>query len=129
MLLYLADMNGADLIIFSDVSIFGIIYRKKGWKVLLNLVLKLYHRRSYKPINENQKVTLLRLIPRVLFIVKKNYKECEKYRKTLPDFIIQPDVHGIGPLDFDKVYEAVENGKKAALGVIKEIVECVDSSL
>ena len=34
MLLHIAHARGADIIIYSDVSIFGIVYRKKFWNIL-----------------------------------------------------------------------------------------------
>ncbi|MBA7620030.1 hypothetical protein ES703_27372 [subsurface metagenome] len=128
MLLNIAAEHGADLIIFSDVSIFGIIYKKKYLNFFLNVVLKFIPSRRYKPVKKPENITLIHLLPRILFLVEKHKKQCEIYRKTLPDFIIEPAVDGIRPLDFDKFDAVYKLGRDAALKQIDKIVKLVHKS-
>ncbi len=125
MLLSIAHEKGADIIIYSDVSIFGIIYKKKVWNIFLKGALKFFPGKKYKPFQAHQKSTLIYLAPRILNIVKRHIKQCEWYIKTLPDIILQPDVKGIRPLDFYKIEVLVELGRQAALEKIQHILNAI----
>jgi predicted acylesterase/phospholipase RssA len=125
MLLHIAHAKGADIIIFSDVSIFGIVYRNKLWNIFLKGALKFFPGIRYKPFQAHQKSTPLYLTPRILYIVKKYIKQCEWYRKTLPDIILQPNVKGIRPLDFNKLETLVELGREEALAKIQHVLNTV----
>jgi len=72
MMLKVAKDSGADLIIFSDVSVFGVVYRK-----------------------------------------------------TLADFLIEPSVKKMRPLDFHKIEEAFTRGREAGYAHIDGIIDAV----
>lgn len=127
LLLNIAHTHGADVIIFSDVSFLGIIYRRRWVNVLLNAVLKFVPAHRYRAIRKLDRISEFRLIPRILHIVKKYKKQCEIYRKTLPDYTIVPDLAGIKPLDFHKIDESYTRGREAALKQIHEIVKFLRS--
>jgi len=121
MLLKIASDGGADIVIYSDVSFFSIIYRKKEFGLLLNVVLSVLPFKKFKPIREVSKLSRLGVIIRILSLVEAYRKDCEYYRQTIPDVIITPELRGIRPLDFSKVEETYEAGRKAAEEKIESI--------
>ena len=90
--------------------------------------MKFIPARRYKPVKKPENITLIHLLPRILFLVEKHKKQCEIYRKTLPDFIIEPEVDGIRPLDFEKFDAVYKLGRDAALKNIDKIVKMVHKS-
>jgi len=122
LLLEIAHSKGVEVIIYSDVSILGVIYRKKLVGFFTDMFLKLFRVKKFRPVKEISRLSSFALLSRVLYLVEKHKQLCEQYRKNLPDVIIEPDVDGIKPLEFEKVYEGFEAGRKAALEKIEQIV-------
>lgn len=125
MLLKIAKDAGAEVIIYSDVSFFSIIYRKKEFGLLLNAILKILPFKKFKPVKNVSKLSRVGVIVRVLSLVEAYRRDCEYYRQNIPDVIITPDLHGVKPLDFGKVEEAYRAGREAAESHMKKIRELV----
>jgi predicted acylesterase/phospholipase RssA len=123
MLLSIAQERGAELIIYSDVSIFSIVYKKKWLNMLVNIGLKSFRVRKWKKMQNPKKITPLRLFSKVLSLVEKHKKQCELYRRTLPDFLIEPELNGIKPLDFEKADLLYMKGREAALKQVHDILK------
>jgi len=129
LLLEIAHRKGAEVIIYSDVSIFGVIYRKKIVGFFTNMLLNLFRVKRFRPVKETAKLSTFALFSRVLYLIEKHKKMCEQYRKSLPDVIIEPDVDGIKPLEFEKVDEGFRAGREAALKKIDKIVNLINNGI
>jgi predicted acylesterase/phospholipase RssA len=125
MMLKVAKDSGADLIIYSDVSVFGIVYRRPFLNFLLHIFLRLFSGKPVKKCREEKKYGFFSLTYRVLCTVKKYKKQCELYRKTLADFLIEPSVKKMRPLDFHKIEEAFTRGREAGCAHIDGILDAV----
>ena len=121
MLLKIAHDMGAENILFSEASFLGIVYRKTWVNSLLNAVLRIVPGHSVRPLHNPDRMSELKLIPRILSIVKRYKKECEFYRRNLADIIIEPKLNGIRPMDFEKFDVAFQRGRAAALRQIDTV--------
>jgi predicted acylesterase/phospholipase RssA len=121
MLLKIAHDNGADIILFSDVSYMGIVYRRKWINAILDALLYCVPGRFSRPLRHPNHMSEFKLIPRILPIVKRYKKECGHYRRDLADITIAPDLEGLRPLEFGKFDYAFRRGRDAALKQIAAI--------
>ncbi len=128
MMLKVAKKRGADLIIFSDVSVFGVIYRKPSLNFLLHLVLRFISSDRGEQCEEEDKDGLFRTGRRVFRAVKKYKRQCELYRKTLVDFLVEPSLKKMRPLDFHKDKEAFASGREAGYAQIGKILRAINPS-
>ena len=125
MMLKVAKDGGADLIIFSDVSVFGVVYRRPFLHFLLHVFLRLFSGEKMKKRGVEEKCGFFSLIQNVFCTVKKYKKQCELYRKTLADFLIEPSLKKIRPLDFYRVEEAFTKGREAGRAHVDGILSAV----
>jgi NTE family protein len=114
MLLKIAHDEGAERILFSDASFFGVIYRKRWLNTVLDAVLRLVPGYTPAPLKDPDRVSELRLVPRILSVVKRYKHDCEIYREKWADVIITPRLRGVRPLDFGKIEYIVQCGRQAA---------------
>jgi predicted acylesterase/phospholipase RssA len=116
MLLKVAHDEGAEPILFSDASFFGVIYRKRWLNTVLDAVLRLVPGYTPRPLRDPAHVSELRLVPRILSVIKRYKRDCEIYREKWADLIITPRLEGVRPLDFGKIEFIVKRGRQAAAG-------------
>jgi NTE family protein len=121
MLLKIAHDMGAEIILFSEVSFLGVVYRKKWVNSLLNAVLRIVPAHKAEKFRNPDRMSDLKLIPRILAVVKRYKKDCELYRSNLADIIIEPELEGIRPMDFEKFDVAFQRGREAALRQIDPV--------
>jgi NTE family protein len=119
MLLYLAQKSGANIIIYSDVSLLSIAHKSRTVNFFLELLLKVIS--LIKPM-KSSKYTLHSVVFRVFHIARKYKRDCERYRKNIPDFILRPRVGWMKPLEFHRADEAFRAGQEAALRQIGSIL-------
>ncbi len=113
-----AHEKGADVVIFSDVSILSMIYRKKISKTLFNLLLRWISKRKKRPDSKISKTNLRSILYKTLCIINKY-----KIINTEPDFLVEPLDNEIKPLRFSKVDDGYKLGREATLKTIDAIVK------
>jgi predicted acylesterase/phospholipase RssA len=128
MMLKVAKERGADVIIYSDVSVFGVVYRRPSLNFLLHVLLRFFSAEQVEEREEEKKYGFFSLARRVFRTVKKYKRQCEVCRKTLVDFVIEPSLKKMRPLDFHKDKEAFSSGREAGCAQIEKILSALHQS-
>jgi NTE family protein len=122
MLVNIAKQKGADITIYSDVCIFTTLNRNKLVRKLYELISNHIVKKRAKLKQKLQKINLRYMIFKAFCITQDFQIQHEIYRKSPPDFLIEPVVKRIKALQFRKVEQGYQLGREAALRLIKEIV-------
>jgi NTE family protein len=113
-----ARERGAEVVIYSDVSILSRIYKRRILNFLFQILLKLISKRGpYVP-----KTNLPSILLNTISIIA-GYHGKEKTH--VPDFLIEPLTGEVKLLHFRKIEEGYRLGRAAALRVIDDIVDRV----
>jgi NTE family protein len=109
-----ARERGAEVIIYSDVSILSRIYKRR----ILNLLFQMLLRRIAKGGPYNPRANLPSILLNTLAVIAGHHSTDEAEE---PDFLIEPLKGEIKPLRFKKIDEGYKLGRTAALRVIDDI--------
>jgi predicted acylesterase/phospholipase RssA len=109
-----ARERGAEVIIYSDVSILSRIYKKRT----VNLLFQILLRRIAKGGPYVPKANLPSILLNTLSVIAAHHGTPEA---EAPDFLIEPLRGEIKPLRFKKVEESYNLGRTATLRVIDNI--------
>ncbi len=110
-----ARERGAEVVIYSDVSILSRIYKRR----IINFLFQILLRRISKRGSCVPKASLPSILLNTLSIIA-SYHGTDKAQK--PDFLIEPLKGEVKPLHFRKVEKGYKLGRTAALRVIDDIV-------
>jgi NTE family protein len=123
MLANTAREKGADIVIYSDVSVFTTLNRNRVVRNIYKLLLRHVEKRRNRLDLKLSRINLRYAIFKSLCIVLDHQHQYELFRKSPPDFIINPSVGNIRPLQFRRVDEIYNAGREAAIEVVDEIKE------
>ena len=121
MLANIAREKGADIVIYSDVCIFTTLNRNWMARNIYELLLRHVEKRRDRLEFKLSRINLRYAIFKSLCIVLDHQHQYELFSKTPPDFIINPSVGNIKPLQFRRVDEIYNAGREAAIEVVDEI--------
>jgi NTE family protein len=122
MLVNIAKQKGADMTIYSDACIFTALNKNKLVKKLYELMSNHVVKKRAKLEQKLQKINLRYIIFKAFCIIQDFRIQYEIYKKSPPDFLIEPAVEKIKALQFRKVEQGYQLGREAALRVIEELV-------
>jgi predicted acylesterase/phospholipase RssA len=114
-----ARERGAEVVIYSDVSILSRIYKRRIANLLFQILLGRISKRGPSVPRAN----LLSIVRNTLYIVAKYHEE----ETEKPDFLIEPLRGEIKPLHFRKVEEGYKLGRTATLRIIDDVVRRIHS--
>jgi NTE family protein len=123
MLANVARSKGADIVIYCDVSIFTTLRRKTLPRYVYNVLLRHVEKNRQTLAKKRKRINIRYTIFKFLCILMDNRDEHEQFKKTPPDYYIDPYVGHIRPLQFNKVDELFEAGREAAIEVVQDICE------
>jgi NTE family protein len=123
MLANIAREKGADIVIYSDVCLFTTLNRKRMVRYIYDFLLRRVEKRRDRLELKLSRINLRYVIFKSLCIVLDHQHQYELFRKSPPDFIINPSVGNIRPLQFSCVDEIYNAGREAALEIVDEIKE------
>jgi len=120
----IAKKMGADIVIVSNVSAFRTMNKSKIAKKISDFTLN-YVSENREKFNFEEKLSnnnIISMLYKTLLLIEQNQKVNVKSNISDPDFLIKPLHNEIKPLNFYKVDEGYELGRKATLKIIDEIV-------
>jgi NTE family protein len=121
MLVGTARGKGADIVIYCDVSMFTTLNRSSVARWIYRMLARHVEKQREKLDMKLKRINLRYTVFKLLCTVIDNRHVNEQFRRTPPDFYINPSVKHIGPLQFKKVETLYRAGREAALHVVEQI--------
>ncbi len=123
MLVNIAKQKGADITIYSDACIFTTLNRNKLVRKLYGLISNHVVKKREKLEHKLKKINLRYMIFKAFCIIQDFGIQHEIFKKSPPDFLIEPAVKKIKALQFRKVEQGYQLGRDATLLVIDQVVK------
>ena len=123
MMVNIARERGADLVIYSDVSAFTTLNRKRWARKLYAGIIHHVKKKREKLDQKLTRINLRYVIFRALCIILDHWQQHELFKKYPPDYTIVSRVGDIRPLQFNRMEEVYRLGREAALEKVDAIRE------